>query len=95
MIISIVKVTKINIDAEQLKEITNTIKLRIEELETKQINRETLQQTIDELKYKQTRIKRKLLRRTNRLKKAFPTMKSDAIERINEFIKDKKESIKK
>lgn len=101
LIISIIKVKNINIKLEKLKNITNTIKEKIEELETKQVNKETkqsnkeaLQLAIDELKYKQTVIKRRLLKQTNRLKKAFPTMKSETIEKINEFLKEKKESIR-
>lgn len=94
LITSIIKVKNINIKLEKLKEITNSIKEKIDELETKSINKETIQQAIDELKYKQTTIKRKLLKQTNRLKKAFPTMKSDTIEKINEFLKEKKENIR-
>lgn len=94
LIISIIKVKNINIKLEKLKEITNTIKEKIDELETKQINKESLQLAIDELKYKQITIKRKLLKQTKRLKKAFPTMKSETIEKINEFLKEKKESIR-
>lgn len=93
LVISIIKVKNITIKLEKLKEITTSIKEKIDELETKQINKETLQLAIEDLKYKQTVIKRKLLKQTNRLKKAFPTMKSEAIERINEFLKEKKENI--
>lgn len=94
LIVSIIKVKHITVNLEKLKEITNTIKEKIDELETKQITKEALQEVIEELAYKQTVIKRKLLKQTNRLKKAFPTMKSDAIERINDFLKEKKESIR-
>lgn len=98
MIISIIKVKHISINLEKLKEITKNLKEQIDQLETKQINKEELQdglqQVIEELKHKQTTIKRKLLRQTNRLKKAFPTMKSDVIEKINDFVKEKKESIR-
>ena len=52
-------------------------------------------QVVEDLKYKQTKIKRKLLRQTNRLKKAFPSMKSDVIEKLNEFLKEKKDNIRK
>lgn len=93
-IVSAIKVNDISISLEKLKEITETIKVKIEELDKKQINKESIQQAIEDLKYKQTKLKRMLLRRTNRLKKAFPTMKSDAIEKINEFLKEKKESIR-
>ena len=93
MIITIVKLNNINVKLEKLQEITNNIKDKLDELETKQISKETLQETIEELKYRQLKIRRKLLRQTNRLKKAFPTMKSDAIEKINEYLKEKKENL--
>ena len=94
-IVSAVKVSNIKGKLEKLKEITEMIKEKIEELEKKQVNKESLQTVIEELKYKQTTLKRKLIRQTNHLKKAFPTIKSDAIEKINEFLKEKKESIRK
>lgn len=100
LIISIIKVKNITINLEKLKEITNSIKEKLEELEEKQLNKEiqlnkeTLIQAIEELKYKQTKIKRKLIKQTSRLKKAFPSMKSEAIEKINDFLKEKKENIK-
>ena len=94
-IVSVVKVSNIKGRLEKLKELTETIKEKLEELEKKQVNKESLQAVIEELKYKQTILKRKLIRQTNHLKKAFPTMKSEAIEKINEFLKEKKESIRK
>lgn len=93
LITSIIKINNISINLEKLKQISNTIKEKLEELEAKQINKESLLQAIEELKYKQTNIKRKLLKQTNRLKKAFPTMKSEVVEKINEFLKEKKENL--
>lgn len=94
-IISVVKVANIQAKLEKLKEITNAIKEKIEELEKKQVNKENLQVAIEELKYKQTVLKRKLIRQTNHLKKAFPSIKSEAIEKITEYLKDKKENTRK
>ncbi len=94
LITSIIKINNISINLEKLKQISNTIKEKLEELEAKQINKETLTQAIEELKYKQTKIKRKLLKQTNRLKKAFPTMKSEVVEKINEFLKEKKDNLR-
>lgn len=97
-IISAIKVSNLKTKLEKLKEMSNSIKEKIEELDTKSItkvNKENLQQMIDELKYKQIRLKRRLLKQTNRLKKAFPTIKSDALEKLNEFLKEKKENSKK
>lgn len=106
MIITIIKVRNISINLEKIKELSNNIKEKIEELETKQIikedlqltiqnSKENLQQTIEELKYKQTKMRRKLLKQINRLKNAFPTMKSETIEKISEILKEKKENIRK
>lgn len=92
-IVSSVKVTNIQSKLEKLKEITNTIKEKLEELEKRQINTESLQMIIEELKNKQNILKRKLIKQTNRLKKAFPSIKSEAIEKITEYLKDKKEEI--
>lgn len=99
LIISIVKLNNIQLKLEKLNEISNTIKEKLEELknikDNAQINKENVQQIIDELKYNQTKIKRRLLKQTNRLKKAFPTMKSEAIEKLNEFLNQKIENRKK
>ena len=94
-IVSAIKVSNIKGKLEKLKEITNTIKEKLEELDKKQVNKENVQAMIEELKYKQTQLKRKLIRQTNHLKKAFPTIKSDTIEKINEFVKEKKENAKR
>lgn len=95
LIISVIKANDIRSKLEKLKELSNTIREKLEELEAKQINLDSVQDLIEDLKYKQTKIKRNLLKQTNHLKKAFPTMKSEALERINEFLYQKKESIKK
>lgn len=95
LVISIVKATNIRSKLEKLKDLTNTLKEKLEELENKQINLESVQEVIEELKYKQTKLKRKLLKQSSHLRKAFPTMKSDALEKINEFLNQKKDMIKK
>lgn len=94
-IVSAIKVSNIKGKLEKLKEITNTIKEKLEELDKKQVNKENVQAMIEELKYKQTKLKRKLIKQANHLKKAFPTIKSDTIEKINEFVKEKKENAKR
>lgn len=93
-IISAIKVSKIHLKLEKLKEITNNIKEKLEQLETRQVNKENLQNAIEELKYRQTVLKRKLMKQTNHLKKAFPSIKSEAIEKITEYLKDKIENTK-
>lgn len=99
-IISIVKVKNITIKFNRVKEIGKTIKEKLEsledlknnkEIELKQYKIESLQKVIDDLKLKQNRLKIKLYRHTNRLKKAFPTMKSEVItEILNEKMKNLK-----
>lgn len=97
-IVTSIKVKNIKIKADKLKEITENLKEKLEELkeisENTTINKETVQKAIEDLKYKQTKIKRKLYRQTNRLKKAFPTMKSEVIEKIGEVL-NIKENLKK
>lgn len=94
-IVSTIKVSNIKGKLEKLKEITESLKEKLEELEVKQVNKENVQNVIEELKYKQAELKRKLARQTKRLKKAFPTIKSDTIEKITEFLKEKKENVRK
>ena len=94
-IVSAIKVSNIKEKLDKLKEITENLKEKLEELEVKQVNKENLQNAIEELKHKQTELKIKLARQTERLKKAFPTIKSDTIEKITEFLKEKKENVRK
>ncbi len=94
-IVSVIKVSNIKPTLERLKEISSMIKEKIEELDKMQVNKENLQTIIEELKYKQTKLKRRLIRQTNHLKKAFPTIKSETIEKINEYLKEKKENARK
>lgn len=93
LIITIVKITNIQTKIETLREITEKLKEQLEEIKqaekNKSINKEAVQTIIEDLKYKQTKIKRKLYRITNRLRKAFPTMKSEVIEKISEILNQK------
>ena len=96
LIISVVKLVRLEGKISKINELTEKIKEKVEELkQNTQINSESIQKVIDELKYKQTKIKRKLLKQTIRLKRAFPTMKSEGIEKINEFLNQKIEYLKK
>lgn len=91
--ITIVKTTNIQTKIENLKEITEKLKEQLEEIKkidkNKTVNKEAIQTMIDELKYRQTKIKRKLYKQVNRLRKAFPTMKSEAMEKISETLNQK------
>ena len=93
LIVTIIKITNIQTKLETLKEITEKLKEQLEEIKkaekNKSLNKESLQTIIEDLKYKQTKIKRKLYKITNRLRKAFPTMKSDVIEKMSEILSQK------
>jgi len=95
-IVTMIKVKKIDIRISKLSELNETIKTKLNELKeltntTKTAKLDALQQKIDELKIQQAKLKRKLLKQTIRLKKAFPTMKS---EKITEFLSQKIDEIR-
>lgn len=95
-IFSVIKVYHINVSLNLLTEISKNIKQELAKLkeyaENKAKESDKLQHTIDNLKQKQENLKLKLEKQTNRLRKAFPTMKS---EKISEFLSQKIESIRK
>lgn len=91
-IASVVKVKNIDVKLKTITELGENLKEKLEELKnigessTKGIHKEHIQEKIEELKIKQNRLIRKLYKHTLRLKKAFPTMKS---EKITEFLNQK------
>ncbi len=94
--ISIIKIRNITIKVEKIREIGETIKEKLEKLEelkkigegAKQSNLESLQTIINDLKLKQKKLRLKLYKHVYRLKRAFPTMKSEVISQIlNDKIK--------
>lgn len=97
-IISAFKVAQINSKIQKLGKIKENITEKLlelknlnEDIKNKPMNRAALQEKIEELKYQETKLKRKLLRQINRLRKTFPTLKSD---NISNFLKEKIEDIK-
>lgn len=87
------KMRNIDIKLTKFSEITESIKEKLEELKEltgkagrKAKNSEALQNVIEELKQKQTELKEKIEKQVVRLKKAFPSMKS---EKISEFLNKK------
>ncbi len=62
---------------KELKELTDKNKLKIEETEKKSID--SIESIIQELKISQAKLKIRIYKRANRLKKAFPSMKSEVI----------------
>lgn len=85
-ILTSINIKNINVKLDKLIEITNSIKEKVEELKHKASNKEVLNNLIDELKQKQEELKTKLEKQTQRLRKAFPSMTS---EKINKLLKQK------
>lgn len=92
-ITSIIKVKQIDIKLRTLKEMGENIREKLEEIKAigeeqakQHMSKEALQELVEELKQKQAVLRRKLYRQTIRLKKAFPTMKSES---ISEFLSQK------
>lgn len=89
-IITIIKLNTLNSTIEKIKDIGDTIKDKLKELKnTKEDAIEKIKDIetiIDDLKLKQEILKLKIYKRVKRLKKAFPTMKS---ENITNFLSQK------
>lgn len=81
--ITIINMKSFDSTLEKIKELGESIKAKITEL--KDVKEETpeklknMENKIEDLKRKQAILKLKLYRHVNRLKKAFPTIKSDSI----------------
>ena len=98
-VVTIIKVGTLEKQINKLSTIGKTIKEKLEELKEttenlamKQITKDDIEIKLKELKYQQTKLKRKVLKRTNRLKKAFPTMNSKV---ISDFLNQKIDEIEK
>lgn len=79
-VITVARLVNININLYKFIEITDTIKIKMDELKTLKgkVNaksRESINLLIDELKQKQESLKDTVLRKTSRLRLAFPSMK--------------------
>ena len=84
-IYSIIKATNIRTKIVKLKEITETIKEKLEEIklaDNKKKAKDKLKEIVEELKENQNELIEKLQKQTSRIRKAFPTMKSE----INDFL---------
>ena len=100
-IITVVKMKTFDSTLESIKDLGETIKLKLKEIkELKDVTPETLKTMeikIEELKRRQELLRLRLYRYVKRLKKAFPTIKSDSITQfLNQKIdfKSLKEKIK-
>lgn len=86
-IVTVARVTDINIGMEKLADITDTIKAKVDELKTltgkaNEKSREKVKAMIEELKQKQENLKLHVIKRTARLRLAFPSMKSEKITQL-------------
>ena len=99
IVISVLRTTGTNLIIDKFMDITDAIKIKMDEVKkltgkANEKSRESANKLIEELKQKQASLKEIAIRRTERLRLAFPSMKSEKISRllnkINDIKKDKK-----
>ena len=78
------KEEKIKFD-ETIKEIRKEIKGKLQELKATKSAKESIQLMINDLKEKEIKLKEKLVKQTDRIRKAFPTMKSETFKQISKY----------
>lgn len=88
VIFSVITVVNVDSTIEKINVLGDNIKQRIEELKNAPSHKatENIEKVIRELKLEQTKIKIRMYRQARRLKKAFPKMKSES---INKFLSQK------
>ena len=96
VIVTIIKVKNIDIKINKFSELNDIIKAKLNELKeltqnATETTKDSIQAKIDELKREQGKLKNNILKQTIRLKKAFPTMKS---EKISHFLSQKIDEIR-
>lgn len=84
-IISIIKLNDISKKLETIKEIRKEIKGKLQELKATKNAKESIQLMINDLKEKEIKLKEKLVKQTDRIRKAFPTMKSETFKQIAKY----------
>lgn len=84
-IISIIKLNDISKKLETIKEIRKEIKVKLQELKATKNAKESIQLMINDLKEKEIKLKEKLVKQTDRIRKAFPTMKSETFKQIAKY----------
>lgn len=84
-IISIIKLNSINKKLDAIKNIRNEIKLNLQELKVTRNTKESIQLMINDLKEQESKLKEKLVKQTERIRNAFPTMKSEAFKQIAKY----------
>jgi uncharacterized membrane protein len=85
-IISIISTVKLDSALQKVNELTQSIKATLDEIKVitknNSVKTDNIEKLIHELKIKEARLKLKLYRKARRLKRAFPTMKSEGITKI-------------
>lgn len=98
-IASTVKVKTMGKKIEELNQVKDKIAEKLEELkEQANVNTESIQEILKDLRYKQAKLKFKLYKQGRRLKNAFPTIQSEAITSILNYkidLQELKQKIKK
>lgn len=84
-IISVIKLNSISKKLENIKEIRNQIKDKLQELKVTSNAKESIQLMINDLKEQELKMKEKLIKQTERIQKAFPTMKSEVFKQIAKY----------
>lgn len=84
-IISVIKLNSISKKLEAIKQIRNEIKIKLQELKAAKNAKESIQLMINDLKEQELKLKEKLVRQTERIRQAFPTMKSEAFKQIAKY----------
>lgn len=89
-IVSTIKLNGISKKLEDIKNIRNEIKLKLQELknmEKKTSGKESIQLLINDLKTQEGILKMKLMRQTVRIRRAFPSMKSEKFKQIAKYLR--------
>lgn len=86
-LVSVNKVTNINIRIDKLVDVTDAIKAKMDELKlltgkANEKSRESISLIIEELKQKQDSLKASVIKKTTRLRLAFPSMKLEKISKL-------------
>ena len=89
-IVSTIKLNGISKKLEDIKNIRNEIKLKLQELKNmgnKTSGKEGIQLLINDLKTQEGILKMKLMRQTVRIRRAFPSMKSEKFKQIAKYLR--------
>lgn len=90
IIVSTIRLQNISKKLEDIKRIRNEITEKLKELKNsnnKSNRKETIQLLINDLKTQESILKMKLMRQTIRIRRAFPSMKSEKFKQITKYLR--------